>query len=120
LPRVNIAALSDENVASVSNVAYLKIFFAIFCLNDESFFDRMKNDAFNDNKGKGTLSHPLPIKYNFKILGSSGIRRGDTFNIIGIPLKYQTSGLFQVTQIEHQIQGMTWTTDVTGEYRQQQ
>ena len=120
LPRVNLAALSDEQVASVSNVAYLKIFFAIFCLNDESFFDRMKNDAFNDTKGKGTLSHPLPIKYNFKILGSSGIRRGDTFNIIGIPLKYQTSGLFQVTQIEHQVQGMMWTTDVTGEYRQQQ
>jgi hypothetical protein len=120
LPRVNIAALSDEQVASVTTVANLKVFFAIFCLNDESFFDRMKNDAFNDNKGKGTLSHPLPIKYNFKILGSSGIRRGDTFNIIGIPVKYQTSGLFQVTQIEHQVQGMMWTTDVTGEYRQQQ
>jgi hypothetical protein len=120
LPRVNIAALTDEQVASVTNVANLKVFFAIYCLNDESFFDRMKNDAFNDNKGKGTLSHPLPIKYNFKILGSSGIRRGDTFNIIGIPVKYQTSGLFQVTQIEHQVQGMMWTTDVTGEYRQQQ
>jgi hypothetical protein len=120
LPRVNIASLSDEQVASVATVANLKVFFAIFCLNDESFFDTMKNDAFNDNKGKGTLSHPLPIKYNFKILGSSGIRRGDTFNIIGIPVKYQTSGLFQVTQIEHQIEGMMWTTDVTGEYRQQQ
>ena len=120
LPRVNIAALSDEQVAKVTTVANLKVFFAIFCLNDESFFDRIKNDAFNDNKGKGTLSHPLPIKYNFKILGSSGIRRGDTFNIVGIPVKYQTSGLFQVTQIEHQVQGMMWTTDVTGEYRQQQ
>jgi hypothetical protein len=120
LPRVNIASLTDEQVASVATVANLKVFFAIFCLNDESFFDTMKNDAFNDNKGKGTLSHPLPIKYNFKILGSSGIRRGDTFNIIGIPVKYQTSGLFQVTQVEHQIEGMMWTTDVTGEYRQQQ
>ena len=120
LPRVNIASLTDEQVASVATVANLKVFFAIFCLNDESFFDTMKNDAFNDNKGKGTLSHPLPIKYNFKILGSSGIRRGDTFNIIGIPVKYQTSGLFQVTQVEHQIEGVMWTTDVTGEYRQQQ
>jgi hypothetical protein len=120
LPRPNLSALAETDVASVTTVANLKVFFAIYCLNDESFFDRMKNDAFNDTKGKGTLSHPLPIKYNFKILGSSGIRRGDTFNIIGIPLKYQTSGLFQVTQIEHQIQGMMWTTDVTGEYRQQQ
>jgi hypothetical protein len=120
VPRVNIASLTDEEVGKVTTVTNLKIYFVIYCLNDESFFDRMKNDAFNDNKGKGTLSHPLPIKYNFKILGSSGIRRGDTFNIIGIPIKYQTSGLFQVTQVEHQIQGMMWTTEVTGEYRQQQ
>jgi len=120
LPLPNLASLSENDVASVVNVSFLKIFFAIYCLNDESFFDRMKNDAFNDNKGKGTLSHPLPIKYNFKILGSSGIRRGDTFNIVGIPIKYQTSGLFQVTQVEHQIEGVMWTTEVTGEYRQQQ
>lgn len=120
VPKVNIASLTDEEVGKVATVANLKTYFVIYCLNDESFFDRMKNDAFNDNKGKGTLSHPLPIKYNFKILGSSGIRRGDTFNIIGIPVKYQTSGLFQVTQVEHQIEGMMWTTEVTGEYRQQQ
>jgi hypothetical protein len=120
VPKVNIASLTDEQVGQVTTVTNLKTYFVIYCLNDESFFDRMKNDAFNDNKGKGTLSHPLPIKYNFKILGSSGIRRGDTFNIIGIPIKYQTSGLFQVTQVEHQIQGMMWTTEVTGEYRQQQ
>mgnify|MGYP007014897008 CR=1 FL=1 len=105
-----------------SKILYLQfgLTFSIYCLNDEPFFDRMKNDAFTAKKANGTLSHPLPIKYNFKILGSSGIRRGDTFNIIGIPIKYQTSGLFQVTQIEHTIQSMKWTTLVQGEYRQQQ
>jgi hypothetical protein len=75
VPKVNIASLTDEEVGKVATVTNLKTYFVIYCLNDESFFDRMKNDAFNDNKGKGTLSHPLPIKYNFKILGSSGIRR---------------------------------------------
>ena len=80
----------------------------------------MKNDAFTAKKGTGTLSHPLPIKYNFKVMGTSGIRRGDTFNINGIPTKYAKHGLFQVTQIEQNLQGMMWTTNVTGEYRQQQ
>ncbi len=82
-----------------------------------------KNDAFA-NKNKGTtakgLSHPLPIKYTFKVLGTSGFRRGDTFNIIGIPTKYQRHGLFQITEIEHNVGGMAWTTSVTGQYRQMQ
>jgi hypothetical protein len=80
----------------------------------------MKNDAFTAKKANGTLSHPLPIKYNFKVLGTSGIRRGDTFNINGIPAKYAKHGLFQVTEIEQSLEGMMWTTNVTGEYRQKQ
>ena len=64
------------------------------------------------------LSHPLPIKYSFKILGTSGLRRGDMFNIIGIPAKYAKYGLFQITQVEHTIENMNWFTLVKGEYRQ--
>ena len=51
-------------------------------------------------------------------MGTSGIRRVDTFNIYGIPDKYRTHGLFQVTQIEQNLEGMYWTTNITGEYRQ--
>ena len=92
-------------------------------MDDEPLFDRLKNDAFA-NKNKGTtakgLSHPLPIKYTFKVLGTSGFRRGDTFNIIGIPTKYAKHGLFQIIEIEHNVGGMAWTTSVTGQYRQMQ
>ena len=79
----------------------------------------MKNYYF-ENRSGSQLSPPLPIKYSFTILGNSGIRRGDTFNIDGIPAKYKTSGLFQVTEIEHSISGMRWETTVTGQYRQLQ
>jgi hypothetical protein len=96
--------------------------FSIHCFDDTDFFDKIRNNAFenkyeNSNTVKG-LSHPLPIKYTFTILGNSGIRRGDTFNIDGIPEKYKKSGLFQVTEIEHTLSDMKWTTTITGQYRQ--
>ena len=69
-------------------------------------------------KSRGSLSHPLPIKYSFTILGTSGIRRGDMFNIVGIPEKYRKQGLFQVNAVTHSIEGMKWTTEVEGLYRQ--
>jgi hypothetical protein len=91
--------------------------YKIYCFDDKSFFDRLKNDAFIN---KGGMSHPLPIKYTFKTLGISGLRRGDTFVIKGIPDKYNKNGLFQITQIEHTLSGMLWTTSVTGEFRAKQ
>jgi len=94
----------------------IKKFFS-FTFDDTDFFDKMKNHYF-DSKSGSTLSHPLPIKYSFTILGNSGIRRGDTFNIDGIPAKYRNSGIFQVTEIEHSLSNMRWETTVTGQYRQ--
>jgi hypothetical protein len=94
--------------------------FGFYTFRDEGYFDRLRNNAFSKNKGSGKLSHPLPIKYSFTILGTSGLRRGDTFNIIGIPNIYREQGLFQIINVSHQIQGMSWTTNVEGQYRQKQ
>jgi len=92
----------------------------IYTLNDGNYFDRLRNDAF-PTQGTGNnkrLSHPLPIKYNFTTIGVSGLRRGDMFNILGISEKYEKHGLFQITQVEHDLSNMDWKTSVTGEYRQ--
>jgi hypothetical protein len=96
--------------------------FRIYCCRDTKYLNILKANALSASVpgNGGRLSHPLPIKYSFTILGKSGIRRGDTFNIDGIPKKYEQHGLFQVTQIEHTIQNMKWTTKVQGEYRQKQ
>ena len=97
-------------------------YFRIYCFNDTAFLDRIKHTQFIGWKGQSgggkRLSHPLPIKYTFKTLGVSGFRRGDTFNIVGIPKKYSENGLFQITEVEQTVEDMKWTTNVTGEYRQ--
>ena len=113
--KITMKELNDQ--AELSNLNALKTDFAIYTFDDTEYLDRLKREAFG-NKGGGSLSHPLPIKYSFKILGNSGIRRGDTFNITGIPEKYAKKGIFQVTEIEHSLDGNQWFTNITGQYRQ--
>lgn len=65
----------------------------------------------------GQVNVPLlPIKFNFTIHGISGIRVGDTFNIIDLPGKYKTK-VFQVTQVAHDIAQNLWSTKVEGSMR---
>jgi hypothetical protein len=92
--------------------------FRIYCCTDTQIFDILKNNAFESYSKVGKTSILLPIKYTFKIMGKSGIRRGDIFNIIGIPERYEKNGFFQVINIEQNIEGNLWTTTVTGQYRQ--
>ena len=93
--------------------------FRFYTFRDTNLFNIIKNNSLlGQNPGK--LSHPLPIKYSFTILGTSGIRRGDMFNIVGIPEKYRKYGLFQVNSVEHSIEGMRWETTIEGLYRQTQ
>jgi len=93
--------------------------FRFYTFRDTNLFNIIKNNSLlGQNPGK--LSHPLPIKYTFTILGTSGIRRGDMFNIVGIPEKYRKYGLFQVNSVEHSIEGMKWETTIEGLYRQVQ
>ena len=93
--------------------------FRFYTFRDTNLFNIIKNNSLlGQNPGK--LSHPLPIKYTFTILGTSGIRRGDMFNIVGIPEKYKKYGLFQVNSVEHSIEGMRWETTIEGLYRQTQ
>jgi hypothetical protein len=112
-PLVTTAIKIEES--EIKSLINTKLF--IYCYDDTDFFNAMKNHYFN-KKGGSSLSHPLPIKYTFTILGNSGIRRGDTFKINGIPEKYKKYGIFQVTEVEHSISGMKWETTVTGQYRQ--
>lgn len=118
VPRVNIPTMPDVDVTKIKDHAAFLEQYRVYCFDDPSYLDKLKNDAHSSKNGGGTLSHPLPIKYRFKIMGTSGLRRGDMFNIDGIPDKYRLHGLFQVTEIEQNVENMNWTTEVTGEYRQ--
>ena len=60
----------------------------------------------------------LPITFNFTVHGVSGFKRGDKFTVIGLPDAYDIkNGFFQVTQINQQIEGMTWKTQIEGKFR---
>ena len=60
----------------------------------------------------------LPITFNFTVHGVSGFKRGDKFTIIGLPDSYSAkNGFFQVTQINQQVEGMTWKTQIEGKFR---
>ena len=117
LEKITFDAETLNEQSELSNIENLKASFMIYTFDDSEYLDRLKREGFGDREA-GTLSHPLPIKYSFKILGNSGIRRGDMFNIDGIPAKYAAKGLFQVTQIEHSLEGNQWFTNITGDYRQ--
>lgn len=112
----DIIKLDEINKQTLQSEDYFRKYIGAYTFNDPSYFDKLKNDSFRKNR-PGTLSHPLPIKYSFTIKGNSGLQRGDTFNIIGIPSKYALRGLFQITQVEHTLDGMDWKSTVTGEYR---
>ena len=118
VPRVNIPTMPVVEVSQIKDHTAFLEQYRVFCFDDPAYLDKLKNDAHSAKNGGGTLSHPLPIKYRFKIMGTSGLRRGDMFNIDGIPDKYRLHGLFQITEIEQNVENMNWTTDVTGEYRQ--
>ena len=110
-------------------------FFDAYSGNDTTFEDFAVCAAWNDpavlkkvqlmNEGLlkggtssvGNLNVPLlPIKFNFTIHGVSGMRVGDTFNIIDLPGKYKTK-VFQVTQVEHDIAQNLWSTKIEGSMR---
>ena len=122
LPLPHIVQIDRSGIATAQST--LNLNFGIFTFDDTNYFDVLRNKAFYDYKTKFTKSSRtsplLPIKYSFKTFGISSIERGQTFNIVGIPSTYRINGFFQITEIEHEIVGMTWLTTVTGGYRQYQ
>jgi hypothetical protein len=128
LNKIDVVPDPEENLFTedvfanfLNSMEVFKERFRVYCCTDTKYLNVLKQNAMSRKlSGGGRLSHPLPIKYSFTILGKSGIRRGDTFNITGIPRKYAICGLFQVTEVEQTIQDMKWITRVQGEYRQQQ
>jgi hypothetical protein len=114
---VNATSLDVSSGTSTAEALFRQNF-RVYCCDDTQLFDILKTNAHEANKNTNKTSILLPIKYKFKILGKSGLRRGDVFNIWGIPKKYRENGFFQIIDIEQSLQGNMWTTTVIGQYRQ--
>ena len=92
------------------------------CFDDELLFKKKRNQnnpnykpSSNEIKGTGPLMGML--KYGFEVHGNSGFNHGDVFGIIGIPEKYNRTGAFTITNVEHTISQMMWTTSIEGQFR---
>jgi hypothetical protein len=106
-PKVEHTENSSLGGLDLYDVCYLGAF------NDSSIFSAFKTGKNTQEKGTAPL---MPINFSFKIHGISGIKRGDKFKVNGIPTAYNT-GFFQVLSVKHSIEGMVWTTEITGGYR---
>ena len=107
-PKVNLTEKSTLS-GELYNMCYLGAF------SDSNVFSALK--AKHDNTDEAETSSALmPINFTFKVHGVSGIRRGDMFKVRGIPSSYD-KGFFQVLSVKHSLQGMEWTTEVTGGFR---
>jgi hypothetical protein len=84
--------------------------------NDSAIFTALKNNTDLDSE-KSDIGPLMPINFSFKMHGVSGIKRGDMFNVNGIPDLYYKRGFFQVLSVKHAIEGMLWTTEITGGFR---
>ena len=90
----------------------------ITAYNDQLVFESLKNGNDTDIKDEsGGVSALMPIKFSFTIHGVSGIKRGDKFNVLGIPKAYEQTGFFQVLSVKHTITDMIWKTEITGGFR---
>ena len=107
-PRVEISDKSNLD-DDLYKICYLGAF------KDSNIFSALKNGNAELNQSN-TASPLMPVNFSFTIHGVSGIRRGDMFKVIGIPSMY-SDGFFQVLSVKHSLQGMQWTTEVTGGYR---
>jgi hypothetical protein len=112
-PKVHFTMYPKQNYETVERSFDVNSTLYIVSYDDKQLLKIGKGDVkkYND------VSILLPINFTFTIHGISGIKRGDRFGVIGIPKKYEKQGFFQVIGVKHSIQGMEWTTEVTGGYR---
>lgn len=106
-PKVNLT--KDSALTPIDKVSY------IASLDDLALFESIKiGSDFATTPGTSVL---FDIGFSFTIHGISGMKCGDKFKVIGIPKGYEKGGFFQITAIKHNIQDMTWKTEVTGKFR---
>ena len=118
IPNPTVAIINPNSLDPNSGFAEFNKNFKIYCCDDTQLFDVISNNSFQKYIDSDKTGPLLPIKYSFTILGKSGLRRGDIFNIWGIPKKYRDNGFFQIIEIEQSIVGMAWKTKIIGQYRQ--
>ena len=104
-PKVELEKKDVESGFVINKVSYVAVY------DDAQLLKLAKSEQSSE------VSPILPIKFSFTINGVSGIKRGDKFKVKGIPTVYFERGFFQVTSVKQIVQGMSWDTEVEGQFR---
>lgn len=108
-PKVTYKTAEEVSGKALDEICYIGAY------KDTETFSKIKKKELADTGAKSAL---MPINFTFKIHGVSGIKRGDMFRVNGLPSVYSKPGtFFQVLSVKHVVDGMTWTTEVTGGWR---
>jgi hypothetical protein len=108
-PKVQYKDASEVKKKPLYDICYVGAY------KDVETFSKIKKNELSGIIGTSAI---MPIKFTFKIHGISGIKRGDMFKIKGLPYMYERPGsFFQTLSVKHSIDGMIWTTEVTGGFR---
>ena len=108
-PLVTFKEASEVKDKDLYDICYIGAY------KDVETFSKIKKKELGEIVGSGAL---MPINFSFKIHGISGIKRGDMFRVNGLPSMYEQEGsFFQTLSVKHVIDGMQWTTEITGGFR---
>ena len=109
----NAARAITEGTEKIQNIAFVGAWKSanVFKTLDGGCVDE------SENTEKENSNPPLlDVKFTFEIHGLSGIRVGDLFKLIDVPVQY-TGGVFQVLETSHVVDGTQWKTTVSSKFR---
>jgi len=117
----NIDAVKNWYDFIDSNRSSLNELMIVGTFNDATLLkviQQMDDCTFTGGNYKGVNKNSiiLPIKFNFKIHGVSGLRVGDVFKVGDLPKKYRNK-IFQIMNITHQMDSSGWFTSVESQIR---
>lgn len=105
--KVLTLGLFDGANANLNEIA------SVVAWNDATLFRALDKLDNSSQKANNVL---VPITFTFTIHGISGIKTGDLFRILDLPVKYENS-IFQVVEVSHDLSNNLWTTNVKGQLR---
>jgi len=120
--RRNIRIMIKPSVTHISTIGNANMDEWAMCgqyLNKRKFNDIRKIDlGYTSPSTEVYNGRPLPVSFDFSILGMSGFQVGHLFNIKGLPPQYNSDkGAFQVEEIKHKIDGKQWITEISSHFR---
>ncbi len=111
------AAIKRRNGNAIQLVQTRELYVATY--SDTAILDSIRGfDTTNTSGGlANTLGPLLPVNVNFTVMGIGGFEFGHSFKLGDTLEKFRDTGIFQISEITHNVNGNTWETTVEARFR---